>query len=63
MWALKMTVVNGQTLQQYKVRHMAGLKDADIVLVFNVLCHYTAAGMCETHYWSSDLVAYHLLSW
>ena len=47
---MKVTVVNSQTLQQYKVRHMAGLKDADIVLVFNASCHYTAAGMCETHF-------------
>ena len=45
MWALKVTVVNSQTLQQYKVRHTAGLKDADVALVFNASCHYTAAGM------------------
>ena len=62
MWAVKVTVVNSQTLQQYKVRHTAGLKDADITLVFNAPSHYTAAGMCETHFWSSDLVACHLLS-
>ena len=45
MWALKLTVVNSQTLQQYKVRHTVGLKDVDITLVFNASCHYTVAGM------------------
>ena len=45
MWALKLTVINSQTLQQYRVRHVVGLKDVDIALVFNASCHYTAAGM------------------
>ena len=30
MWAVKITVVNSKTLQQYKVRHTAGLQDVDI---------------------------------
>ena len=46
MWAVKITVVNSKTLQQYKVRHTAGLRDADIALVYNSLSHYTAAGRC-----------------
>ena len=50
MWVVKMTVVNRQMLQQYKVRHMVGLKDADIALMFNALSHHTAVGMCETHF-------------
>ena len=41
MWAVKISVVNSKTLQQYKVRHTAGLRDADIVLVYNSLSHYT----------------------
>ena len=45
MWSLKLTVVNSQTLQQYRVRHAVGLKDVDVALVFNASCHYTAAGM------------------
>ena len=44
MWAVKITVVNSKTLQQYKVRHTAGLQDADITLVYNSSLHYTAAG-------------------
>ena len=44
MWAVKISVVNSKTLQQYKVRHTAGLWDADIVLVYNSSSHYTAAG-------------------
>ena len=35
MWAVKITVVNSQTLQQYKIRHTVGLKDTNIALVFN----------------------------
>ena len=44
MWAVKISVVNSKTLQQYKVRHTAGLWDADIVLVYNSSSHYTAVG-------------------
>ena len=44
MWALKITIVNSRTLQQYKVRHSAGLRDTDIALVYNSSTHYTAAG-------------------
>ena len=44
LWSLKITVVNSQTLQQYRVRHSAPLKNADLGLVFNSLSHYTAAG-------------------
>ena len=44
MWAVKITVVNSKTLQQYKVRHTASLRDADIALVYNSSFHYTAAG-------------------
>ena len=44
MWAVKITVVNSKTLQQYKVRHTAGLRDADIALVYNSSSHYTATG-------------------
>ena len=45
MWSLKLTVINSQTLQQYRVRHAAGLKEVDVALVFNASCHYMAAGM------------------
>ena len=44
MWAVKITVVNSKTLQQYKVRHTVGLRNADIALVYNSSSHYTAAG-------------------
>ena len=46
MWAVKITVVNSKTLQQYKVKHTAGLRDADIALVYNSSSHYTAASKC-----------------
>ena len=56
MWVLKITIVNSRTLQQYKVRHAAGLRDADIALVYNSLYasslqNYTATGK---HYQSSS---------
>ena len=44
LWALKIMVVNSQTLQEYRVRHRASMKDVDIGLVFNSSSHYTAAG-------------------
>ena len=44
LWALKIMVVNSQMLQEYRVRHGASMKDADIGLVFNGSSHYTAAG-------------------
>ena len=44
LWALKITVVNSQMLQEYRVRHGASMKDVDIGLMFNSSSHYTAAG-------------------
>ena len=44
LWVLKIMVVNSQTLQEYRVRHGAAMKDVDIGLVFNSSSHYTAAG-------------------
>ena len=46
MWAVKITVVNSRTLQQYRVRHTAGRQNADIALVYNSSSHYTATGKC-----------------
>ena len=46
MWAVKITVVNSRTVQQYRVRHTAGLQNADIALVYNSSSHYTATGKC-----------------
>ena len=46
MWAVKITIVNSRTLQQYRVRHTAGLRNVDIALVYNSPSHYTAAGKC-----------------
>ena len=47
MWALKITVVDCKTLQQYRVRHSAPLRDADVVVAFNSSSHFTAAGKCH----------------
>ena len=42
MWALK--IINSKTLEEYQVRHIAPLRKADVGLVFNASCHYTATG-------------------
>ena len=57
MWALKITVINSKTLEEYRERHNAPLRRADISVVFNASCHYTAAGRL-----SSVLVTCHLLT-
>ena len=44
MWALKITVVNSKTLEEYRVWHNAPLRKADISVVFNASSHYAAAG-------------------
>ena len=44
MWALKITVLNSKILEEYQVRHTAPLMKANIGLVYNASCHYTAAG-------------------
>ena len=44
MWAVTITVVDSKTLQQYKVRHITGLRDTDIALAFDSSSHYMAAG-------------------
>ena len=44
LWALKITVLNSQTLQEYRVRHGVAMRHVDVGLVFNGSCHYTAAG-------------------
>ena len=53
MWALKITVINSKTLEEYRVP----LRRADVSVVFNASCHYMAAGRL-----SSILVACHLLT-
>ena len=44
MWALKITIINSKTLEEYWVQHTAPLRKADIGLVYNASCHYTAVG-------------------
>ena len=44
LWALKITILNSKTLEEYRVQHTAPLMKADIGLVYNASCHYTATG-------------------
>ena len=57
MWALKITIINSKTLEEYRIRHNAPLRRADVSVVFNTSCHYTAAGRL-----SSALVACYSLT-
>ena len=57
MWALKITVINSKTLEEYRIRHNAPLRRANVSVVFNTSCHYTAAGRL-----SSALVTCYLLT-
>ena len=44
MWALKITIINSKSFEEYQVRHTAPLRKANIGQVYNASCHYTAAG-------------------
>ena len=57
MWALKITIINSKALEEYQVQHKAPLRKADVGLVFNASCHYTAAGRL-----SNALVACYLFA-
>ena len=57
IWALKITIVNSKTLEEYRVWHNAPVRRADVSVVFNASCHYTAAGRL-----SSTLVACYSLT-
>ena len=44
MWSVKITVVNSKTMQEYRIRHDWQMDEADIVVVYNGVNHFTAAG-------------------
>ena len=44
MWSVKITVFNPKTLQEYRIRHDRAMEEADIVIVYNDLNHFNAAG-------------------
>ena len=44
MWSVKVTVLNSKTMQEYRIRHDRQMDEADIVVVYNGVNHFTAAG-------------------
>ena len=44
MWAVKITVLNSKTLQEYRIRHDRAMEEVDVVLVYNGSSHFNAAG-------------------
>ena len=44
MWSVKITVFNSKTMQEYRIRHERDMEEADIVLVYNGINHFNAAG-------------------
>ena len=42
MWAVKITVLNSKTMQEYRIWHDRALEDADVVLVYNGSSHFNA---------------------
>ena len=44
MWSMKITILNMETLQEHRIHHDRVLDEADMVLSFNVVNHFNAAG-------------------
>ena len=44
MWSMKITVLNMKTLQEYRICHDRILDDVNMVLMFNAVNHFNAAG-------------------
>ena len=44
MWSVKITVFNSKTMQEYRIWHEVAMEDVDIVIVYNGINHFNAAG-------------------
>ena len=44
MWAVKITVLNSKTLQEYRIWHDRAMEEVDVVLVYNGSNHFNATG-------------------
>ena len=44
MWCMKITVLNMRTLQEYRICHDRRMDNADIIITFNAVNHFNAAG-------------------
>ena len=44
MWSMKITVLNMETLQKYRIHHDRVLDDVDVIITFNTVNHFNVAG-------------------
>ena len=44
MWSMKITMLNTRTLQEYRICHDRRLDGADVMVTFNAVNHFNAAG-------------------
>ena len=44
MWHMKITMLNMRTLQEYRICHDRRMDDADVVITFNAMNCFNAAG-------------------
>ena len=44
MWSMKITVLNTRTLQEYRICLDWKMDDADVVVTFNAVNHFSATG-------------------
>ena len=44
MWRARITVLNTKTLQEYRIRHDRRMEEADVVITYNGVNHFNAAG-------------------
>ena len=44
MWHMKITVLNTRTLQEYRICHDRRMDSTDVVVTFNAVNHFNAAG-------------------
>ena len=45
MWRMKITILNTRTLQEYRIRHDRRMDSTDVIVTFNAMNHFNAAGM------------------
>ena len=44
MCSMKTTVLNMKTLQEYRIRHNKVMGKADVIITYNAMNHFNAAG-------------------
>ena len=45
MWLMKINVLNTKTLQEYRIQHDKVMEKTDVIITYNAVNHFNAAGM------------------